>query len=209
MSAARGLIVLVLALAACASSRKSPRLSDLETLARWMTGSFSSAAQAAADPDHFREVSLHTTRIWPDRPDGPWLYVEQALADAPDRPYRQRLYRLSTGRQRGTIESAVYELPGEPLVFAGAWKHPELLDAVTPDDLSPREGCTVVLRRSAGAFTGSTVGTGCPSALRGAAYATSQVRITAHRIISWDRGFDANNHQVWGAEHAGYIFLKD
>jgi hypothetical protein len=28
-------------------------------------------------------------------------------------------------------------------------------------------------------------------------------------ILSWDRGFDANGNQVWGAEKGGYIFKKD
>ena len=67
---------------------------DLETLVEWMTGSFSSEAQAAADPDYF-DIRLQMVPIWPDRADGAWLYVEQAAASSLDQPYRQRVYRLS------------------------------------------------------------------------------------------------------------------
>jgi hypothetical protein len=44
--------------------------------------------------------------------------------------------------------------------------------------------------------------------LRGASYATSEVVITDEQLLSWDRGWDANGKQVWGAETGGYIFVK-
>ncbi|MBL8747447.1 MAG: chromophore lyase CpcT/CpeT [Phycisphaerae bacterium] len=184
-------------------------IGNLETLSAWMEGSFSSAAQAADDPEHFRDIRLHMAVVWKKRKDGPWLYVEQAAAATPDKPYRQRMYRLSKGSMKGTIESAVFELPGDPLVFAGAWKSPELLDGVRPEDLTERRGCAIVLRFEEGAFRGSTEGTECVSTLRGAAYVTSEVVIEESRLMSWDRGFDADGMQKWGAETGGYVFVKE
>ena len=49
--------------------------------AAWMTGAYSSAAQSAKDPQHFRSVTLHMAPIWTDRSDARWMYVEQAMAD--------------------------------------------------------------------------------------------------------------------------------
>jgi len=67
----------------------------------------------------------------------------------------------------------------------------------------------VILRKTAdGVFEGSTVGKGCASELRGASYATSEVRITPEQLLSWDRGFDAQGKQVWGATKGGYVFKK-
>ena len=48
----------------------------------------------------------------------------------------------------------------------------------------------------------------CESSLRGASYATSEVEMTSQKILSWDRGFDAEGNHVWGAEKAGYVFDK-
>ncbi|MFN0200091.1 MAG: CpcT/CpeT family chromophore lyase, partial [Bacteroidia bacterium] len=48
----------------------------------------------------------------------------------------------------------------------------------------------------------------CPSALRGAKYATSEVVIEKKRIISWDRGFNAKDEHVWGAKNGGYEFVR-
>ncbi len=182
---------------------------DVRTLCAWMTGPFSSAAQAAADPEHYRDIRLHMVPIWPGRADGPWLYVEQAAATALDRPYRQRVYRLRA-RPDGAIESAVYTLPGDPRVWAGAWREPERFAALRPEELQPRTGCALVLRRQPdGSFRGSTVGTGCESTLQGARYATSEATIWPDRMVTWDRGFDAEGRQVWGAEKGGYEFRKE
>ncbi len=198
-------------IAGCAfwSPKRLVATTDLDLLTAWMSGSFSSAAQAASDPENYRDIRLHMTPVWTDRKDGPWLYVEQAAATSLDKPYRQRVYHLSKGTAKGTFESAVFELPGDPLVSAGAWKSPELLGGVTPEDLSSRQGCSIVLRFEDGAFRGSTVGKDCTSTLRGAAYATSEVAIEETRLIPWDRGFDAEGTQKWGAEKGGYVFVKE
>lgn len=183
-------------------------------LASTMAGSYSSQAQALADPE-FRDIRLHMTPIWIGRADGPWLYVEQAAATSLDRPYRQRVYQLVAtpppaddpeGPSPG-LESRVFELPGDPLAFAGAWRDPARFDALSPDDLLAREGCTVHLSASGdGSYEGSTVDEQCLSTLRGAAYATSEVFISSDEIRTWDRGFDKEGKQVWGAVKGPYRF---
>lgn len=57
-------------------------------------------------------------------------------------------------------------------------------------------------------FVGSTVGTDCSSRLRGSSYATSEVVIEPDRLMSWDRGYDDQDQQVWGATEGGYVFVK-
>lgn len=190
------------------ASHAVERSEDLNTLQAWMTGSFSSAAQAAADPKNYFDIRLHMTPIWPGRGDAVWLYVEQAAAGRLDKPYRQRIYRL-TQTGPNTFLSEVFTLPGDPLTFAGAYANPAMFASVTPDSLTPREGCAIVLHRSQdGSFNGGTSGSGCASDLRGAAYATSQAHITADSLRTWDRGYDDQGAQVWGAEKGPYIFVR-
>lgn len=173
-----------------------------------MTGSFSSLEQAKQDPDNYREIELHMVPIWTDRPDGPWLYVEQAAATARDKPYRQRVYRLEAA-EAGVLISRVYTLPEDPLRWAGQWKVEKPLADLKPEQLSERQGCEIELkRREDGSFVGSTRGRACPSDLRGASYATSEVTITHNVLESWDRGYDAEGKQVWGAEKGPYRFVK-
>ncbi|MBN1666374.1 MAG: chromophore lyase CpcT/CpeT [Anaerolineales bacterium] len=184
-------------------------LSDttLTRLANWMTGAFSSQAQAQADPAYF-DIRLHVVRIWPERKDGYWLYIEQAAADSQERPYRQRVYHL-TRLDEHSFESAVFSFAGDPLVHAGAWQAVQPLAALQPEDLEERHGCAVVLKQlDEHQFAGSTQGRECESNLRGASYATSQVTVTAERLTSWDQGFDTEGKQVWGAEAGPYLFDK-
>ncbi len=184
----------------------TPKDRDLEDLATWLTGSFSSQAQAAADSAFF-DIRLEMARIWAGRRDGIWLYVEQAAAAQRDQPYRQRIYQL-TRHDAHSLQSVVYLLP-RPERFVGAWRNSTLLDSLTPDSLSVRDGCAIRLQRQDnGSFTGGTVGRDCRSELQGAAYATSEVEITPDYLVSWDRGFDANGLQVWGAAEGGYVFKR-
>ncbi len=183
------------------------REAQLSLLVDWMSGSFDSKAQAAADPENYLDIRLEMRPIWPDRKDGRWLYVEQAAASALERPYRQRVYRVSAGADR-TFRSEVYELPGDPLKFAGAWKDASKLAGLTPEQLTLKEGCAIILRNEGDAFVGSTQGTGCVSTRSGATHATSEVKISETEMRTWDRGFDAAGKQVWGAEKGPYIFSK-
>lgn len=178
---------------------------DLETLVSWMSGSFSSQAQAEADSNYY-DIRLEMATIWQERDDGHWIYVEQATATHRDRPYRQRVYKV-TAADDG-FHSEVYAMP-DPARFVGAWNEPARLEVLTPDSLMVREGCVVILRRREdGAFEGSTVDKNCTSALRGATYATSHVVVVEESITSWDQGFDANDEQVWGATEGGYVFRR-
>jgi len=179
---------------------------DVGALVEYMVGSFSSIEQAEKDSNYFN-IELEMVQLWKDRTDGPWLYVEQAVAESKDKPYRQRVYQLRK-RSDGKIESLVYTIP-DPLRFAGDYKKEFPLLRLTPDSLILKEGCEVVLYQADnGYFEGSTVDKNCGSDLRGASYATSEVLIDKDKMISWDRGFDENGNQVWGATDGGYIFKK-
>jgi CpeT protein len=175
----------------------------------WLVGSFSNAAQADAD-SNFRAIDLNMVPIWTDRTDGPWLYVEQAVAEARDRPYRQRIYRLlpvHAANGRDAVLSVVHTLPGDPLAFAGAWRTPEAFEAIAPGELEVLDGCSVTLEADGpGRIHGSTADRTCRSTFGGAAYTTSEVELFEDRIETLDRGYDADGVQVWGSEHGPYRF---
>ncbi len=203
MRALFAVFILLAALPAWSATGVEP-LEDVA--ARWLTGSFSSAAQAVRDTSYL-DIRLEMAPVWTERDDGHWLYVEQAVATHPDRPYRQRVYHV-VGEGDSLVRSDVYEIPG-PARFAGDWREKEPLESLTPDSLELREGCSVYLRvTGAGHFVGGTAGTGCSSELRGAAYATSMIVLTPERLESWDRGFDQDGERVWGAETGPYVFRR-
>lgn len=199
--------LLFLSLIACSTTRRASTDKDLMNLQGLMTGTFNSAEQAARDSSYF-DINLHMYPIWQKKyPGEHWLYVEQAVSAQQDRPYRQRVYKLEK-LDGSNFRSVVYELP-EPEAFAGKWNDPKAFKALSAEDLILREGCAVYLEQvDDNRFRGSTREQECASTLQGAAYATSEVDIQPGLIISWDRGFNSDNQQVWGATMGGYIFRK-
>jgi len=178
---------------------------DLKTLVDWMEGPYSSEEQSRNDSDYYN-ISLEMKKIWTDRSDGYWLYVEQAVAETKDQPYRQRIYHLIF--EDDLIKSIIYSLPNEKN-FIGGWKNTEIFDDLDPDSLQKRIGCEVIIKRlDENTFIGSTVEKNCSSNLRGASYATTEVTISKNTLLSWDRGYNDKDEQVWGAVKGGYIFKK-
>lgn len=196
---------IILMAAGCKSRSTSQNAdeSDLAQLQTLMAGNYSSEKQSKEDAEYYN-ISLRMVPIWKDR--GHFLYVEQAIFDKQDKPYRVRIYKLS---KRGTeYISEIYTLKNEA-DWIGKWKDPSAFNALALDAIELKSGCEVILKRiSAQNYSGATGEKTCPSELRGASYASSKVTITPTELISWDQGFDKDGKQVWGATKGGYHFVK-
>ncbi len=202
------LVLLFLSTPALVLPQAAQSKGSLEELTRFMVGSFSSAEQAREDPKHFFDIRLEVARIWKERTDGVWLYVEQAAAESIAKPYRQRVYRLTAGAD-GRFRSEIFSFKNDPLKHAGAWKQATPLAALSPEDLESRKGCAVLLVADGnGGYAGATQAQECESVLRGASYATTEVRVDGRGMVSWDRGYDLAGKQVWGATAGGYRFTR-
>lgn len=177
---------------------------ELNELFNIMQGSYHSETQSKQDSSYYN-ISLHMYPIWKDK--GNYLYVEQALMSMQDKPYRQRIYKISRLND-STLQSAIYTIPNDSL-WIGKWKTPEHFDRIATEYITEKDGCEVLLTRiGENHYKGATGVYTCASSLRGASYATSEVEITKSKIVSWDRGFDAEGNHVWGAQKGGYIFEK-
>ena len=180
---------------------------SMNELIEWMTGSFSSSEQAGKNAD-YNDIEMHMVPIWDGIDEnGQYFYIEQAAAESPKEPYRQRVYYLHNV-DFDIYASIVYELP-EPEKHIGAYTEKEPLSDLSPSDLTEKVGCTVFLEYDGFAsYSGKTEDKKCPSTMRGATYATSEVSVMRGKILSWDQGWDKLDSQVWGASGGGYIFEK-
>ncbi|MBC8884307.1 chromophore lyase CpcT/CpeT [Flavobacterium piscinae] len=184
-------------------STQEKKATDLEYLVAIMQGTYSSEKQSIEDKAYFN-ISLRMTPIWKSK--GHYLYVEQAMFEKQDSPYRVRIYKVS--QRNDAFISEIYTLKNEK-EWIGKWKTPEVFDNLAESDIELKPGCEVILKKQAdGTFIGQTGEKTCPSELRGASYASSKVTVTPTQILSWDQGFDKDGKQVWGAVKGGYIFDK-
>lgn len=177
------------------------------TLKNYMQGSFSSQAQSKRDSTYF-DIRLRMVPIWESSNEVFYLYVEQAIASSLDKPYRQRVYKVEN--QSDTLfVSHIYTLP-QPARFIGKSSNDEIFTQLTPDSLQLKDGCEVYLHFDPHTqlYFGGTQDHRCPSDRNGASWTTSEVTLQEDMMVSWDRGWNTDGKQVWGAEKGGYEFVK-
>lgn len=202
------LLLLSVSLFSCKSGQSGPTIPKSEAnykeLIAVMQGNYSSEKQSKKDTTYFN-ISLRMVPIWKEK--GAYLYVEQALFNKQEKPYRVRIYKISQINEDEFV-SDIYTLKNEK-DWIGKWKTPEAFDKLSDKEIELKQGCGVKLTRTdKNKFTGATGNKTCPSELRGASYASSKVTVTENEILSWDQGFDKTDKQVWGAEKGGYVFVK-
>ena len=168
---------------------------DVTELLELMQGSFNSRNQSLTDSNYY-DITLHMYPIWGCNKN--LIYVEQSVSSMQEKPYRQRIYEIKRNSD-STFTSVIYKLPNDSL-FIGAWRDTSLFRDLKISELTRLDGCEVILKNIGEKhYFGSTDEKSCPSVLYGASYATSEVEILNDKIISWDRGFDIDDNQIWGA----------
>jgi hypothetical protein len=207
--------------AACVSAGPS-KTSDAELLAAWLSGSFNShaqcAAEAASGADEMRalvaqhaehaDVRMHAVPVWTDREDGRWLYVERERANRPGSAYFERVVHVHFDGH--ALVSDTYLLPGDEHRFDGAWRTPKALADVDVGSLVLRAGSRLHWSRTTGGtFSGVPEYGSCSSVLQGATHATSRMTVSSSRITSWDQGFDDAGKQVWGVTSGPYVLDRE
>jgi CpeT/CpcT family (DUF1001) len=197
-----------LLLLACATTKSltAPSTATADKLNTLLIGTFDSAAQAAANSEDYKPIQLAICQISAPTLGPRVLYVEQAMQTMLDKPYRQRLYVIEPGTDASTAVSRVLELKAPPSAVGLCAKAER--PVFTAADAEEKVGCAVTLTWNGRDFVGSTQGSQCPSSLRGARYATSEVTLNEAGLTSWDRGYDEKGVQVWGAEKGPYLFVR-
>jgi CpeT protein len=207
-------LALLLTLGACAPAPEGDRpvvtdgdeapVDAVAEVAGLLSGRFDSSAQAARDPQYFA-VQLHACPVALPALGAHVVYVEQAMLDSVDAPYRQRLYVVSGDATQ--VVSAVLELDApEQVIGVCDFSPADRSRVLAAQTATPLEGCEVVLQADADGWSGGTVADACKNDYAGASWASTEVRLTETAIASWDRGYDEAGTQVWGATAGGYVF---
>jgi CpeT/CpcT family (DUF1001) len=176
-----------------------------EQVVQHLEGILSTAARAAANPK-VANVTMTTCRVQVANPPAGsiYLYQEQAIVPSLTQPYRQRILEISPSPASQTIRSRSYKLADQA-------KWVNFCDRsnrqISPQDF-PIIVCAVFLKSTPEGFSGTTEATGCPANVRGAVTIRNRIRLHPNGMDTWDRGFDAQGKQVWGAGAAPYQFLR-
>lgn len=169
-----------------------------------LQGTFTSTAQSQQDSSYY-DITINLAAIWEEKEDL-WIYAEQALSNAVHNPYSQKIYKVSRdNNQRLLLESYVLENFSP---YKGAWKTPYMFDSLSPGHLLPEPGCAIFFKKEDKTFIGETEGKECRSLTANSQYSSNRLAISQDKLVSWGRGFDKENNQVWGKTDSGYILQK-
>jgi uncharacterized lipoprotein YbaY len=176
-----------------------------EQVVQHLEGILSTAQRAAANPN-VANVTMTTCRVTVANAPKPaiYLYQEQAIADKLTQPYRQRILAISPSPTSQTIRSRSYKL-ADQAKWVNFCDRPSR--QIQPQDF-PIVVCAVFLKPTPEGFSGTTEATGCPANVRGAVMIRNRIRLHPNGMDTWDRGYDAQGKQVWGAGDAPYQFLR-
>ncbi|MFP4299769.1 MAG: chromophore lyase CpcT/CpeT [Spirulinaceae cyanobacterium] len=176
---------------------------NVDAVAQHLIGVMDTSAQAEQISDIPR-VRMTTCEVTVEGANGRFLYQEQALTRNLDQPYRQRFLRLSLGDDGETVESRTYT-PENPETWIGLCEQPRVERIVGRDRITDGN-CSVYLVPWHNLYIGHTQPGGCPADFRGAVKVTNTIVLHSAGMNTWDRGFNAQGEQVWGAESRPYQF---
>ena len=185
-----------------------PLSTELLTLAHWMAGEFSNGQQAADQPSLFAHIRVSFRPLPFEFFSAVGFYSEQVYDYDLWAPYRQGVHRLVDKGDHVYIEN--YSLT-DPIRFAGASRHPEILKTISHDVIQRRQHCSMIFKREGSMFRGGVEpGNNCMIPRDGKmTYLVSEVELTPTTWDSRDRGFDPETHEyVWGSEHGHLCFVK-
>ncbi|MDX2230749.1 MAG: chromophore lyase CpcT/CpeT [Leptolyngbyaceae cyanobacterium bins.349] len=193
--------------------------SPLQTLAQYLAGIFENREQAIAEPIWY--VSL---RLWQypvqvfaadSTGDSVTLFAEQANVINADQPYRQRLIRvMRSPAQPDSLQVQYYGFK-QPAAFKGAGQQPQLLAALTADQVQELPGCVLLVSwrsHPRGTHFVATPPTDacCQFSYDGKIGQVSLgLEINPDEFLTYDKGIDPNTGKaLWGALMGPYRYRK-
>jgi hypothetical protein len=176
---------------------------EVDRAAQHLIGSMDTAQRAAQNPK-VSNVTMTTCRATTPtaNPDIIYLYQEQALSQELAKPYRQRILELSWQPFSQTVRSRAFKLnnPSTVVNFCNR------TDRTIAEPDFPAAICSVFLKPTPTGFVGTTPADGCPTTARGAVRIRNRIELHELGMDTWDRGFDAQGKQIWGAKTESYQF---
>ncbi len=146
-----------------------------------------------------------------DQPGTVLLYQEQAPVEQLNQPYRQRFLSLAVSPYSQTVRSLTFK-PVNPQQWVNFCTRNIRDRQIHTRDLGTPI-CSVFLKPAQNAqgeaiYYGNTPVDGCPANVRGAIRITNHILLHKTGMETWDRGFDSQGKQVWGARVEAYRYRK-
>lgn len=168
---------------------------DLSRLVDLLEGDFSNETQHSLYPNKVPLIRSHYRRIWNNRSNGLWVYVEDTRSKDGENWNLDRQLVMRYFIEDSSIKSEKYIFPEEN-DFVGAWEAPERLSDVTPEELRLRKDCPLEFRPlNKRSYLGVMANCSDPSTT--ADFTTTEMEVDKEGINILRRGFDEHGELIW------------
>ena len=175
---------------------------NLKQYTKTITGVFSTKEQHLIDST-FDDVMVYTKLIRKDINGIYWIYTEQGETRN-YKPYRQRVYQLAI--VDGKILQRIYYLKD---ITKHSFFKPQTITSITLADITLKQGCDLSIDFiTKGIYGGKTNDKNCIATFRGSTYTTTDFMVYSDKVMSWERGWNDKDEQVWGSRKGHYIYKK-
>jgi CpeT/CpcT family (DUF1001) len=189
---------------------------QLIALAEYLAGEFDNREQALAEPAWYVHLRLWQIPVPLFQEDSITLFAEQANILNLDRPYRQRIIRLISGRDSDAPLKVQYYMPKDPNALSCAGRNPALLSNLTPEQLDLLPGCILnITQQTLANNSYKFAATPPPEARCCFTYLGNTVQVslgfeaTVEEFRSYDKGIDSETGKAtWGAILGPYRYTK-
>jgi hypothetical protein len=188
----------------------------LITLSKYIAGEFDNREQALAEPAWYVHLRLWQRPVNLFAEDSITLFAEQANIVNLDRPYRQRIMRLMADKNSDASLQVQYYMPKNPSALSGAGNNPDLLKALTIEQIDLLPGCILTVTQQELAPNNFKFIATQPTETRCSFnYGGNNIQVslgfeaTAVEFSSYDKGIDSETGKAtWGAILGPYRYTK-
>lgn len=194
--------------------KSTTRWDHARAVAEALSGEKFSREQARRDPDNYLNIRMLMCPATEMVDGSRVLYFEQAFWRTPQKPFRQRFYMVKPCPKeiKCDVELSSYAIRDveEYKNFCDRPKDQRPQAEEVIGDIAEHLTTIHLSRCERGKrclYEGSTPPGGFPNSWNGATHCTSEFAI--HRngeVHTWDRGYDDEGNQVWGAREGTYEF---
>ncbi|OAY30599.1 chromophore lyase CRL, chloroplastic isoform X2 [Manihot esculenta] len=178
-------------------TKSTTRWDHARIVAQSISGEKFSREQASRDPDNYFNIRMLTCPAAEMVDGSKVLYFEQAFWRTPQKPFRQvSSYAIRDAEEyKNFCDRPKDQRPPPEEVIGDIAEHLATIHLKRCD------------RGKRCLYEGSTPPGGFPNSWNGATYCTSELAILKNsEIHTWDRGYDDDGNQVWGAKDRPYEF---
>ncbi len=174
---------------------------ELDLFISWISGSFSVSSNTETE-----EVSLCSSRIWDEKENGAWIYLESQGLESTN-VFKQSIYFISEITE-SEFSLDKYELK-KPEPLKGGCSQTDLFVGLTPFDLYYMKGCAIFFSYDGFQFSGVSNTGKCKEAKSENEYIVSDFILTVNDLTILDKWYNQNEEEIKSLEKVYTKIIKE